>query len=75
MWSDIVSKNTKGNKIRKKSETQLEQEAIMEEKISILGVLLVVVVCAIAGIGIATILYDLAMNSGAVIGRNLLDLL
>lgn len=78
--NDVKDKNKiektkiRSAKIRKKTEKELEHDAIFEENISIFGVVIIVVLCLIVGIALGVLLYRLAMNSSnsAVIINKLL---
>lgn len=78
--NDVKDKNKiektkiRSAKIRKKTEKELEHDAIFEENISIFGVVIIVVLCLIVGITLGVLLYRLAMNSSnsAVIINKLL---
>jgi F0F1-type ATP synthase assembly protein I len=61
-----MSKKIKGHNVKRKSEKELEKEAIMEEKFSILGIILVLIICTVIGIVIGYFLYRLAINSSNV---------
>lgn len=66
-----VKKRIKGSKISRKSDKQLEREAVLEENASIVGVIVVVILCLIVGISLGICLYKLALNSSAMIVTSL----
>lgn len=48
---------------KRKTEKELEQEAIIEEEMSILSMILIVAFCVIVGVIVGYILYKVAINS------------
>ena len=52
--------------VKKKKVDKIEQEAMQEENISIFFILLILVLCFVAGISLGYSLYKLALNSAIV---------
>ena len=50
----------------KKKVDKIEQEAIQDENISILFIILILVLCFIAGISLGYCLYKIALNSAII---------
>lgn len=59
--SDVVK--LKRSRIRRKSDKELEKEAVQEENMSILVIVIIIVLCFIVGISIGICLYRLAINN------------
>lgn len=60
------SNSVKRRKFRKKSEKELEKEAMMEENFSVLGIVTVLVICTIIGVVLGYLLYKIAIHSSDV---------
>ena len=52
--------------VKKKKVDKIEQEAIQDENISILFIIVILVLCFIAGISLGYCLYKLALNSAII---------
>lgn len=63
---NISDKKIKDSRIKNKSDKQLEREAIEEENISIMAVVIVVILCFIIGILLGWGLYKLAINNSNI---------
>ena len=62
-------------KVRRRTDKQMEHDALVEENVSIFMVGLVVILCLVVGISIGVYLYDMALNNSAVVLNNLFKLL
>ena len=60
-------KRIKNSKIRLKTDKQINEEAIIEENVSLVSMVVIVIICIVVGIVLAVILYDLALNSSGFI--------
>ncbi len=52
--------------VKKKKVDKIEKEAIQDENISILFIIVILVLCFIAGISLGYCLYKLALNSAII---------
>lgn len=59
--SDVVK--IKRNRVRRKSDKELEKEAVYEDNMSILVIVIIIVLCFIVGISLGICLYRLAINN------------
>lgn len=73
----VVSKKRriKNSKIRLKTDKQMNKEAVIEENVSLLSMLIIVIICIVVGIFLAVILYDLALSSSGLIFNDFLKTL
>lgn len=55
--------NIKRSKVRRRTDKELEREAVQEENISILAIVLIVILFCIIGVCIGMVLYKVAINS------------
>lgn len=62
-------------KVRRRTDKQMEHDALVEENVSIFMVGLVVILCLVVGISVGVYLYDMALNNSAVVLNNLFKLL
>lgn len=62
-------------KVRRRTDKEMEHDALVEENVSIFMVGLVVILCLIVGIGVGVYLYDMALNNSAVILNGIFKLL
>lgn len=65
----------KNSKIRLKTDKQMNKEAVIEENVSLLSMLIIVIICIVVGIFLAVILYDLALSSSGLIFNDFLKTL
>ena len=63
------------SKFKRKSDKQMEYEAMIEENVSIFVMGIIVLLCLVVGIGIGVYLYDMALSNSAVVFSNLFKLL
>ena len=68
---EVISKldnvKIRRSKVRRKSDKELEKEAIVEENMSILVIVLIVLICFVVGISLGIGLYKLAINSSSAV--------
>lgn len=62
----MVSNKNK-NRVRRRTDKELEHDALVEDNVSIFLMGLVVILCLIVGVGVGVYLYDMALNNSAVV--------